>query len=200
MLVLLALVAAQGTAADYARAERAPREWPGLVDRAPASVRWTADGRTLWYRVDSSGGRRDWVLADAATGAKEPLFDRAKLAAALKADAERLPVERTELTPDRAAVFFSREQRRFRWDRRSHTLEAVERLPPAPRAPEPTPRPRRRPPGRSPDGKWVAFFRTTTSTCARSPREWSYRCPKTARRETAMGAIGGGHPIRGISP
>jgi hypothetical protein len=78
-------VVAQGrtlSAHDYAQAERfmvyntAP-----LVDHAVQKVSWLDDGH-FWYRDHDSNGDH-FVQMDAASGKTSPLFDQAKLAAAL---------------------------------------------------------------------------------------------------------------------
>src|SRR5437588_676098 len=70
------------TADDYARAERFLGQYTGpLVLRATANPQWLADGR-FWYRANTEDGPR-LVLVDPARAHSEPLFDPARLAAAL---------------------------------------------------------------------------------------------------------------------
>jgi len=93
-------VAAQGrtlSANDYAQAERfmAYNTAP-LVDHAVQKVSWLDDG-SFWYRDHDSNGDH-FVRMDAVGGKATPLFDQAKLAAALgkatgkPVDAKKLPV------------------------------------------------------------------------------------------------------------
>ena len=89
---------AQGTAADYARAEGLAKRFSGKVYRASVTPHWITGGR-FWYRNDLSDGRREFVLVDPAKATKTPAFDAVKLAVALSktlgkpVDPNRLPVE-----------------------------------------------------------------------------------------------------------
>ncbi len=109
--ILLALPAFAQTApravttADYAHAEAfmGYRTTP-LVYGAVARPSWI-DGDRVWYRVSTAAGT-DFVMVDAARGAKSPAFDQAKLAAALSTaagttyDAHHLPFTDFELAGD----------------------------------------------------------------------------------------------------
>jgi dipeptidyl aminopeptidase/acylaminoacyl peptidase len=74
---------AQGTLADYRRAEQflAP-----AVDRLVAGIQvspsWLDSTDSFWYRRDAFGGRDFWVV-DAARGSREPAFDHSRLADSL---------------------------------------------------------------------------------------------------------------------
>ncbi|HEX8912980.1 MAG TPA: prolyl oligopeptidase family serine peptidase [Humisphaera sp.] len=85
--------------------------WPaGRAAAAPGVYRdrvephWSADGSRFWYRNDLAGGRREFVLVDAAAGTRSPAFDHARLAEALAkaigkpAAADRLPVDSLDFT------------------------------------------------------------------------------------------------------
>ena len=108
MGTLSAGVAAQGrtlSANDYARAERfMSYNTAPLVDHAVQKVEWLDDGH-FWY-VDHDAGGDHFVRMDAASGKTAPLFDQAKLAAALgkaggkPVDAKKLPVTGYEVRPD----------------------------------------------------------------------------------------------------
>ena len=95
-------VAAQGrtlTAKDYAEAERfmVYNTMP-LVDHAVTHVEWL-DGGHFWYRDHDASGDH-FVQMDAASGKVAPLFDEARLAAALgkvsgkPVDAKKIPAHR----------------------------------------------------------------------------------------------------------
>ena len=108
MGTLSAGVAAQGrtlSADDYARAERfMSYNTAPLVDHAVQKVDWLDDGH-FWY-VDHDADGDHFVRMDAASGKTAPLFDQAKLAAALgkagdkPVDAKKLPVTGYEARPD----------------------------------------------------------------------------------------------------
>jgi dipeptidyl aminopeptidase/acylaminoacyl peptidase len=77
-----AIASAQGTAADYARAEGYRERTAGLIiDDADLPV-WLAKGDRFWYRKSVEGGHA-FVMVDAATRSKRPAFDHDRLAAAL---------------------------------------------------------------------------------------------------------------------
>lgn len=67
----------------YARAERfLPWNVEKLVFGAQVEPHWIDGGERFWYRV-STGSGHQFVVVDAARGAREPAFDHIKLAAAL---------------------------------------------------------------------------------------------------------------------
>ena len=104
-------VFAQGTLADYQRAQRflggnlrhlvssaGPAEWIGKSDR-------------FWYQESSSAGRQ-FVLVDAAQNTSRPAFDHARLAAALSHASGQsyspgdLPFQSFEFTENEGAIKF----------------------------------------------------------------------------------------------
>src|SRR2546421_98321 len=103
-LLLLApgVARAQGTRADYERAEALPRLAQGKVFKARVTPHWFANGTRFWYRNDLPEGAREFIHVDAERGLREPAFNHADLAAALaKATgkpvaADHLPIERLE--------------------------------------------------------------------------------------------------------
>ena len=90
---------AQGTTADYARANGLAKQLAGKVYRTNVTPNWI-DANRFWYRNDLPGGRREFVLVDPAKAEKRPAFDATKLAAALTKtlgkpiDPAHIPVER----------------------------------------------------------------------------------------------------------
>nr|WP_239537532.1 S9 family peptidase [Dyella mobilis] len=86
------------TAQDYAQAERymAYNTMP-LVDHAVSTVHWL-DGTHFWY-VDHDASGDHYLQGDAAKGGTTPLFDQAKLAAALtKAGAKSIDANKLRVT------------------------------------------------------------------------------------------------------
>ena len=86
-LALLLLVPtaapAQGTKADYARADGLREATRGKVVGMQIRPHWLADGNRFWYRADGREGSRTFLLVDAAKGTRNPAFDHARLAEAL---------------------------------------------------------------------------------------------------------------------
>jgi dipeptidyl aminopeptidase/acylaminoacyl peptidase len=123
------------TAADYARAEK----WMGyntnpLVFRSGIRPTWTANDR-FWYRITTAEGS-EFVLVDTAKGTRAPVFDHAKLAAAISAaagityDAHHLPFIDFELSADGQTISFSIQRRRWKCDLMADKCSA-EGTPPA---------------------------------------------------------------------
>jgi dipeptidyl aminopeptidase/acylaminoacyl peptidase len=80
---LPATSAAQGTAADYQRADTVADRTDGLVLDVPEAPHWIASNR-FWYRKTVKGGNV-FVLVDAASSQKRPAFDHDRIAAAIGA-------------------------------------------------------------------------------------------------------------------
>src|SRR5262249_37453005 len=79
--------AAQGTAADYARAEQLNARFQGLAVHVPERATWIRKTNRFWYRRSVTGGN-EFVVVDATTKDKRPAFDHAKLATSLNAAAQ----------------------------------------------------------------------------------------------------------------
>ena len=119
-LTLLTLAAplpatAQGTLADYIRADSLGDRIQGLVLDVAETPSWVGESNRFWYRNSVEGGN-SFVLVDATTQAKGPAFDHIRLAAALAAlpafeedtvTAVNLPFNRFEFTDDESAIEFS---------------------------------------------------------------------------------------------
>jgi hypothetical protein len=75
--------AAQGTAADYERADNVAERTQGLVVDVPETPHWLSENR-FWYRKSVRGGNM-FVMVDAAAAQKRTAFDHDKIAAALGA-------------------------------------------------------------------------------------------------------------------
>ena len=75
---------AQGTQADYQRAEGLRNRFQGLVVDMPGNANWIAGTPRFWYTKSVKGGT-EFVMADAEVATKMPAFDHEKLAAAINA-------------------------------------------------------------------------------------------------------------------
>lgn len=104
---------AQGTKEDYQRSAELRRQIENKVYKQRIRATWFADERRFWYRNDLAGGRREYVLVDAARGERKPAFDAERVAASLgKAigkplDATRLPVDRIEAGPEEGSLLLN---------------------------------------------------------------------------------------------
>jgi len=103
---------AQGTKADYQRADGLSTLGAGKVFRTKVTPHWSSDNSRFWYRNDLAGGARQFVVVDVAKGKRAAAFDHAKVAAALtketgkKCTATHLPIDQLVLPADAAAVRF----------------------------------------------------------------------------------------------
>jgi len=106
------------TAADYAHAEKfmGYNTTPLVIDAAGRPT-WIS-GERFWFRNSTVQGN-EFVLMNAATGAKGPAFDQAKIAAALSKaagtsyDAWHLPFNDFEFSDDGKSISFSVRMRRY---------------------------------------------------------------------------------------
>lgn len=87
LLLLPAALQAQGTAADYRRADSLGARYRGLAVDIAETPRWISATR-FWYRKGVPGGNA-FVLVDAAARTGGPAFDHARVAAELSHDSVR---------------------------------------------------------------------------------------------------------------
>ncbi|MFZ2054123.1 MAG: DPP IV N-terminal domain-containing protein [Candidatus Aminicenantales bacterium] len=157
------------TAADYAQAEKfMPYNVTSLVLRAAVRPTWLPGDR-FWYRNSLGNEGSEFMLVDPQRRTRAPVFDQAKVAAALSAamgktyDATHLPFTTFDLSADGKTITFNAEGKRWSCDLKGKSLKPIERGEAAP--PE-----RRRGEGRrfgadgrpevlSPDGRFAAFIR-----------------------------------------
>jgi dipeptidyl aminopeptidase/acylaminoacyl peptidase len=106
----LTIAAAGPQVADYERALRIDKDYAKLVD-VPDTPEWQEGGHRLLYRTTEDGVPR-FMLVDADAGTQRPLFDTARLIAALNAAShetykvDTLPFGKVELVGGGTAVSF----------------------------------------------------------------------------------------------
>ncbi|MGA8110168.1 MAG: DPP IV N-terminal domain-containing protein, partial [Acidobacteriaceae bacterium] len=171
MLVLLGISGfafssyGQVTRADYDRALNLQKKYDSLVIDLPDNTWWLPSGDRFVYRKSVEGGH-SFVMVDAATQARQPAFDQAKLATALSAasggsyTALTLPFARFRFTDEDGAIDFAAENTGWHcdlhaWTCHGHPLLAgddygYDDTPKAENSVEKT--------VPSPDGKWLAFI------------------------------------------
>lgn len=88
VLLVPAAALAQGTAADYKRAEDLNKKYQGLAVDVVEAMHWLPNSSRLWYRKAVTGGNA-FVLVDVATKMKQPAFDHEKVAAAISNDSAK---------------------------------------------------------------------------------------------------------------
>jgi dipeptidyl aminopeptidase/acylaminoacyl peptidase len=110
----------------------------GRVYQAQLTPHWSPDGTYFWYRKESPGDRREFILIDAVKGIREPAFDHARMAEALQAagvgdaPAERLPLESLTLHRADHTAEFRTGGKNWRCDLETYTLQEIEKLAPSP--------------------------------------------------------------------
>jgi len=100
------------TAEDYSRAEQwLPHKVAPLVKNVFVTPHWIGDTDTFWYSRETADGH-EFLVVDAATGAKRPVFDHVVMATSLTllgvedADAADLPFEAIEYSEDLSSITF----------------------------------------------------------------------------------------------
>lgn len=120
---------AQGTRADYERADELQSRVRDTVFRDRVDAHWLSDGARFWYDVSSGPGQREWILVDAALGEKRPAFDHQRLADAIgsatgkEISADDLPLRAFRLADDAGSAEFSAFGKRWKCDLESYTLD-----------------------------------------------------------------------------
>ena len=154
---------AQGTRQDYARAERfLPSR--GDLGGGQVNPNWIEKQDRFWYRKASSEAA-EFLLVDAKTGERKPLFDQEKLAAALSRaagrvyEAKRLPFQRLELIEKDNAVRFDAGGRAWTCQLNTYECRSGAAISDAARGQQlpGAPQQELRMEIPSPDGQWIAF-------------------------------------------
>ncbi len=110
---------AQGTRADYERAERLPREVRDTVPNLKLKLHWSADSSTAWFRVDLGGGDHEFRVVRPSTGKVELAFDHARLAASLskvvkrELNPRRLTLDELKFSSDSKSIDFVSDRKRW---------------------------------------------------------------------------------------
>jgi len=82
LLIAPFITRAQGTAADYQRANSLREKFQRLALNVPGNATWIEGANHFWYRKSVPGGY-EFIIVDADALTKKPAFDHEKLAAAL---------------------------------------------------------------------------------------------------------------------
>jgi hypothetical protein len=118
---------AQGTKADYERADTLAAKMDGKLFKSRVQPHWLTGNERFWYRNDLAEGAREFILVDAAKGTRQPAFDHAKVADALSKvsgkpqKASHLPIERI-LVPQDGVIHFEAAGKSWRYDAMTGTL------------------------------------------------------------------------------
>jgi dipeptidyl aminopeptidase/acylaminoacyl peptidase len=186
------VVALVALAANPAAPQDSPQRKKGFgpsggVNKFEIVPHWFADDTKFWYRIDSRGGVREFILVDAEAGKRGPAFDHAKVAAGLSKAAgaefkpDRLPFEAIEFAEGTKTVRFDAAGKSWTCDLTTYECTAAGpsnqsppkapaakadapaspevELQPEPRQPKGRPQPERQRDVPSPNGKWVAMVK-----------------------------------------
>jgi len=99
-----AAVVAQGTPADYDRANRLKKKYEAAAIDIAGQASWIGDTNRFWYRKLSRGAT-EFIIVDAETLKKQPAFDHEKIAVSLSAAtgntyrADQLPLNFLDFDP-----------------------------------------------------------------------------------------------------
>lgn len=115
---------AQGTLADYERANGLREKYNNLANNVPVRVNWIGKSTRFWYQKLVKGGA-EFIVVNAETLEKKPAFDHAKLAEAVakvlpprteKITALNLPFNDITFVDDEKALEFNSDGARWRCD------------------------------------------------------------------------------------
>lgn len=115
---------------SYLRADSISQEYSSRAFMVTLAPNWLNDGKRFWYRKDSKGGEKEFVLVESATGEKSPLFDHAKVAKGLSdamgqsIDAKHLPFSTVDVVDD-TTVFFETTNQGWNLNLKSSALSKV---------------------------------------------------------------------------
>lgn len=119
---------AQGTLADYERANGLREKYVGLAVNLPERANWIGQTSRFWYRKTVAGGQ-EFVVVEAATQAKKPAFDHEKLATALSTatgqtyTALKLPFQQITFVDSEKAIEFNVGEDRWRCDLSDYSVK-----------------------------------------------------------------------------
>jgi dipeptidyl aminopeptidase/acylaminoacyl peptidase len=154
--------AAQGTAADYERANGLKAKYEHLVANAAGPATWIGKTHRFWYRLAVTDGST-FIVYDADTRQKRPAFDHQKLAAALSAAAKTtytaltLPFTSFTLADDEHSLEFTADGMAWRCTLTDYACKHVDEAD-RPGAPGQDRRADDAKPRVSPDKKWEAVI------------------------------------------
>lgn len=156
VLLPAAGVFAQGTLADYQRAERfLAKNLKDLVFSLQVRARWMDETNRFWY-VNKIPQGKEFILVDPESNTKERAFDHMELAENLSAvvseqySPDELPFDRIEFVDGGKSIQFEVEEQRYECDLETYKCKKLE-------VQEPADRPKVPFGVRSPDGKWIAY-------------------------------------------
>src|SRR5438067_576217 len=121
-VVLSSAALAQGTRADYERANKLRELTQRKVFKAKVEAHWLPDNTHFWYRNELPDNAREFVLVDAEKGTRSPAFDHAAVAKALSetvkrpVSAQHLPMAQMDFSETGSVIRFHAFGKSWRYD------------------------------------------------------------------------------------
>ena len=131
MIVSPTVVSAQGTKADYERANGFRERFRGLVRNERITPNWIGANGTFWYSRQEEDGGKMFILVQPLAGKKSPAFDHEKMATTISkiigqtVDAKHLPFTHLDFTPDLKKLHFAAGAKTYEIDLNSHESKEV---------------------------------------------------------------------------
>ena len=120
ILFIPALAPAQGTKADYERADQLRSLTQGKTFKMQIRPNWLEDNTKFWYRNDLRDDTKEFILVDAPAGLRQPAFNHRRLARALSRaagqtyPADKLPFDSIQFVDEGAALEFDVEDGKWK--------------------------------------------------------------------------------------
>lgn len=166
-------LAAQGTQADYDRANGLRELTRNKVFRKDVKPQWDSDGNRFWYRIATGPGTHEFVLVDAVAGTRVPAFDHAEFAKSWTGNsgkdvsADALPIQSLDLTSGCNCVLIRTKSGVWEYDHSGKTLTKLTSEEAKEKQPDSKPNGKHREPRRheprqgrkSPDEEWNVTLR-----------------------------------------
>lgn len=127
-------IQAQGTRADYDRADSIRKQYSDKTYYEKVNINWIDSSNQMWYSVNTPKGT-EYFLVNAEKGSRKPAFDQEKLAASLsdilnnEIKPYKLPLRNLEFIEDGKIISFIAEKKTIRCDLKKYKIMKVEDLP-----------------------------------------------------------------------
>lgn len=110
---------AQGTRADYDRADKLARDVRGTVPNLNLKLHWFANNTAAWFRAELGDGEHEFRVVRTSTSKVEAAFDHQRLAASLgkvvkrELDPRRLSLEELKFSDDMSSFDFLHDKKHW---------------------------------------------------------------------------------------
>ncbi|CAN5901352.1 hypothetical protein BH11VER1_BH11VER1_11570 [soil metagenome] len=125
-------VMAQGSKADFERANSLRDRVANTVFRAEVKPHWLAGNTRFWYRLQTGKQQHEFILVDTATGQRAAAFDHGKLASLLTGAGEKevqsgqLALSQLDFSADGTEMSFKHRGKAWQWVFSNGVLQAAD--------------------------------------------------------------------------